>query len=121
MFRRSGKCYLLIVIAFYHGAIQFADKIQAFSRVGVITDHVSQTNKVRPSAVACIRENCFERFKISMDITQNCEAHGRKIKPPKAQNVTALQCDDNRLLAKILTSTPNQSAVRRVNYLAVLF
>jgi len=67
------------VIAFYQRAIQFWDTTQAFSWVGIVTNDVSQTDKLRASAFARIREYRVERFEISMDITQDCQTHDQNL------------------------------------------
>jgi hypothetical protein len=74
------------VITFYHWTIQFADTFHAFSRICVVTDHVAQTHELGTSTLARIRQYRFERFKVSVDITQNCETH-REIRPLKGYNV----------------------------------
>jgi hypothetical protein len=71
------------VIAFHHGAIQFANAFNAFLRVSVITDHVTQTQKMSASTLARISQNCFKRLEISVDIAQNCKTHYQKLKPLK--------------------------------------
>ena len=76
---RRQRC-LFVVIAFYHWAIQFAHAFDAFTRIGIITDYVAQAYEVRASACARVRQHCFERFKISVDITENCDAHRLTLK-----------------------------------------
>jgi hypothetical protein len=67
------------VIAFHHGTIQFADAFDAFSRICVVTDHVAQAQEMGASTLARVCQYRFERFEISVDITQNCETHYQKL------------------------------------------
>jgi hypothetical protein len=67
------------VIAFYHSAIEFADTFDTFSRICVVTDHVAQAQEMGASTRARISQYRFERFEISVDITQNCETHYQKL------------------------------------------
>ena len=68
------------MIALYHGAIQFAYAFDAFARVGVITDYVAQAHKMRAPAFPRVRQYCFERFEIRVDVTKNCKTHGLTLK-----------------------------------------
>ena len=63
------------MIAFYHGAIQFADALYAFVRIGVIADHVAQAHKVGASTLPRVRQDCFERFEVRVNITEDCKTH----------------------------------------------
>jgi hypothetical protein len=67
------------VIAFYHGTIQFADAFDAFSWICIITDHVAQAQKTTASTLARVCQYRFERFEISVDITQDSETHYQKL------------------------------------------
>src|SRR5206468_7734307 len=73
-----GERCLLIVVAFHNWTIHFEDALDAFMRVGVITDHVAQTNKVRALTLVRVRQHGLERLEIGLDITENCETHGLK-------------------------------------------
>jgi hypothetical protein len=66
---------LLVVVAFHHRAIELADKLDAFTRVCVVTDDVAQTDEVRASALTRVRHHGFKRFEIGMNVTENCKPH----------------------------------------------
>ena len=63
------------MIALYHGTIQFADTFNAFCGARVITNNIAQTDKMRASTLARVSQNRFERFEVSVNITQNCKTH----------------------------------------------
>jgi hypothetical protein len=63
------------VIAFYDRAIKLADKLDAFTRICVVTDNIAKADKVRASALTRVSHHGFERFKIRMNVTENCEPH----------------------------------------------
>ena len=72
---RFDQRRLLVVVAFDDRAIHFANALDALVRVGVVTDHVAQTNKVRALALARVRQHGFERLEIGVNVTENGEAH----------------------------------------------
>ncbi len=76
------------MVAFHHRAIQLADKLNAFTRICVVTDDVAQTDEVRASALTRVRHHGFKRFEIGMNVTENGEPHWDSVRPPKGQNVT---------------------------------
>jgi hypothetical protein len=79
---------LFVVIAFHHRAIELANKLDAFTRICVVTDDVAQTDEVRASALTRIRHHGFKRFEIGMNVTENGEPHWDPVRPLKSQNVT---------------------------------
>jgi hypothetical protein len=79
---------LLVVIAFYHRAIDLADKLDAFTRICIVTDDVTQTDEVRAFALTRVRHDGFKRLEIGMNVTENCKPHYDPVRPPKSQNVT---------------------------------
>src|SRR4029077_10580467 len=79
---------LLVVVAFHRRAIELADKLDAFTRICVVTDDVAQTDEVRASALTRVRHHGFKRFEIGMNVTENGDPHFDPVSPPKSQNVT---------------------------------
>jgi hypothetical protein len=63
------------VVPFHHGTIQVADKLDAFTRICVVTNNVPQTNEVRTSALTRVGHHGFKRLKIRMNVTENGEPH----------------------------------------------
>jgi hypothetical protein len=43
------------MIAFYDGTIHFPNALYTLMRVGVVTDHIAQANKVRAPALVRVR------------------------------------------------------------------
>jgi hypothetical protein len=66
---------LLVVVAFYHWAIELADKLDAFTRICVVTDDVAQTDEMRAPAFTRVCHHGFKRFEIGMNVTENGESH----------------------------------------------
>ena len=104
--RRLSERRLLVVVAFHHRAIELADKLDAFTRICVVTHDVAQADEVRASAPTRIRHHGFKRFEIGMNVTENGEPHLDPRKPPKGQNVTT----EARGRTKVL--------VREINFVA---
>ena len=73
--RESRDRRLLVVVAFYGGAIQFANTFQTLIWIRVVPDHVAQTNKMRALALVRIGKDSFERLQVGVDVTENCETH----------------------------------------------
>jgi len=65
----------LVVVAFDDGAVHFAHALDALMRVGVVTDHVAQTNKVCALALARVLQHGFERLEVGMNVTEDRETH----------------------------------------------
>jgi hypothetical protein len=72
---RFDQRSLLIMIAFDDRAIHLADARDALMRVGVVTDHVAETNEVGALVLPRVGEHGLERFKVGMNVTENREAH----------------------------------------------
>jgi hypothetical protein len=66
---------LLVVVAFHRWTFELANKLDAFTRICVVTDDVTQTDKVRASALTRVRHHGFKRFEIGMNVTENGEPH----------------------------------------------
>ena len=79
---------MLVVVAFHHWTIELADKLDAFTRICVVTDDITQTDEVRASALTRVRHYGIERFEIGMNVTENGEPHWDPVGPLKSQNVT---------------------------------
>jgi hypothetical protein len=43
--------------------------------VGVVTDDVAQTNKVRAVVLVRVLQHGVERLEVGMNVTENCVAH----------------------------------------------
>jgi hypothetical protein len=63
------------MIAFNDRAIQFPNAFHAFSRIGVIADHITQAYKTRAFARARISQHRLQRLEISVNIAENCKPH----------------------------------------------
>jgi hypothetical protein len=53
-------------------------------RVGVITDDVAQTDKVRAVMLLRVLQDGVERLEIGMNVTENREAHFLELSPSLA-------------------------------------
>ena len=63
------------MVAFDDGAVHVADAFDAFVRIGVVTDDVAQTNKVRAVVLMRVLQDGLERLEIGMNVTENRETH----------------------------------------------
>jgi hypothetical protein len=63
------------MVAFDHRAMELTDKLDAFTRICVVTHHIAQTDEVCASATTRIRHHGFKRFEIGMNVTENGEPH----------------------------------------------
>jgi hypothetical protein len=66
---------LLVVVAFYHRAIELTDKLDAFTGIRIITDDVPQTDEMCTPALTRVGRHGFKRFEIGMNVTENGEPH----------------------------------------------
>ena len=73
--RETRRCF--IVIALYDRATQFANAFHAFSRVGVIADHIAKAHEARAFARARVSQHGFQRLEIAVNIAENGESHER--------------------------------------------
>ena len=88
------------MVAFDHRAMELTDKLDAFTRICVVTDDVTQTNKVRASALTRVRHHGFKRFEIGMNVTENGEPHFDPVGAPKGQNLTTEACRRTNVLVR---------------------
>ena len=88
------------MVTFHHRAIEFADKLDAFTWIRVVTDDVAQTDEVRASALTRVRHHGFKRFEIGMNVTENGEPHFDPVRPPKSQNLTTEACGRTNVLVR---------------------
>src|SRR6266404_2035944 len=66
---------LFVMVAFDDGAVQIADAFDTLVRIGVVTDDVAQTDKVRAIVLMRLLQHGLERLEIGMNITENSETH----------------------------------------------
>jgi hypothetical protein len=65
------------MIAFDGRAFQFLDAPDAFVRVGVVANDVTQANVMRNGMLGRIRRGGFKSLEVSVDIAENGKAHCR--------------------------------------------
>ena len=66
---------LFVMIALDDGTVDVADAFDALVGVGVVTDDVAQTNKVRAVVLVRVLQHSVKRLEVSMNVTENCVAH----------------------------------------------
>ena len=68
------------MITFYYWAIELADNFDAFAGICVVTNHVAEADKVRAPASTRVGHYSFQRLKIRVNVTENCEPHWSRLK-----------------------------------------
>lgn len=64
---------LFIVIAAHHRTIHRLHCLQAFHGIRSITDDVTEADEIGTALFLSIPEHCLECFKITVDVTKDCE------------------------------------------------
>src|SRR5215471_10948269 len=72
------------MVAFHHRTSHLAHPLQADFGIGVVTNHVSETDKPIAISFQCIRNYGFEGFQICVNIAKNR-------KPHEAQHITKMR------------------------------
>ena len=67
---------LLVVVSLHHRAFEILDDLDAFARVGVVTDDVAETDELRAGLGLRVREHGLERFEVRVDVAENGNTHG---------------------------------------------